>query len=71
MDKMLLTKSEVCEALGFSRSTLEKEMRSGALPYIKLGKDRMRGDVRFRPEDVQAYVAALPSGPVNPPTEVL
>ena len=59
MEKMLLTKSEVCAALGISRSTLEKAMRSGAMPFKKVGKDKYKGPTGkvFNKKQVELYYA--------------
>lgn len=46
----LLTVPEVAERLNVSRHTVYK--LKGAIGYVKVG-----GAVRFRPEDVEAYVA--------------
>jgi excisionase family DNA binding protein len=47
----LLGRSEVAERLGISRQTLDRLVRAGALPVVRL--DRRR---RFLPEDVEALV---------------
>jgi excisionase family DNA binding protein len=55
MDK-LLTTQDVAETLGTSTWHIEKLRKTGALPSVKLGATKL---VRFRPEDVQAFVAGL------------
>jgi len=48
----LLCKTEVCEALGISRATLDRIVASGELEAI-----RIRGQVRFSHNDIQLYLA--------------
>lgn len=50
MDK-LLTKSDVCDALSVSVSTLNRIMAENRLPIYVI-----RGSVRFKEADVQAYI---------------
>ena len=50
MDK-LISKNEVCDALGIGKSTLDRLMAAGEITYYKVG-----GSVRFREADVEAYV---------------
>lgn len=47
----LLTGAEVCQMLRISRSTLGKMVKTGALPSY-----RVRGQRRFRMEEVLAYL---------------
>ncbi|OAI53944.1 hypothetical protein AYO47_03925 [Planctomyces sp. SCGC AG-212-M04] len=49
----LLTKKEVMSALRVSRGTLDTMRQSGEIPFVKV-----RGQVRFRQEDVTAYILA-------------
>lgn len=55
MDK-LLTTQDVAETLGISKWHVESLRKSGALLSVKLGAKKL---VRFRTEDVQAFVAGL------------
>jgi predicted DNA-binding transcriptional regulator AlpA len=49
----LLTVAQVSEITGRSISTLEKDRwAGGGPPYVKMGRP-----VRYRPSDVQAYLA--------------
>ena len=48
----LLGKTEVCEALGISRATLDRIVASGELEALKI-----RGQVRFSRNDVLLYLA--------------
>jgi excisionase family DNA binding protein len=47
----LLRRTEVADQLGISRRTLDRLVRGGALPVVRI--DRMP---RFLPEDVQALI---------------
>lgn len=51
----LLTTAELARYLGRAASSLEKDRVSGrlGLPFVRLGRL-----VRYRPEDVEAWVAA-------------
>lgn len=53
---ILLKESEVAHLTGMSIHWLRRKRWSGGgIPYIKLGVGE-RGAVRYRPEDVDAYV---------------
>lgn len=53
---MLFTTAEAASYLGVSRSFLEKDRTGKArIPFVKLGKARA---VRYRQEDLEAYVAS-------------
>jgi hypothetical protein len=47
MPEPLLTKGDVSRILARSIPALDRDIRDGLLPFIKLGKS-----IRFRPEDV-------------------
>jgi excisionase family DNA binding protein len=49
----LITIEEAAELLGLSKVTLRRWTRDGRLPCIRIGS---RGDRRFRPSDLEAYV---------------
>lgn len=53
--KEFLTKQEVADLLGCHIVTISRKMKSGELPYIKLSNTR-RGIVRFKKEDVEAFI---------------
>jgi excisionase family DNA binding protein len=53
----LLTKADVAELLGLSTRSVDRLRAGGELPAV-----RVRGRVRFRPEDVVAYVERLSRG---------
>jgi predicted DNA-binding transcriptional regulator AlpA len=53
----LLSDREVEKITGRARSTLQKDRVAGTgIPFVRLGRQ-----VRYRPEDVAAYLAELPS----------
>jgi excisionase family DNA binding protein len=52
----LKSKAEAARFLGVSVGSIERLMRSG-LPYVRVG-----GLVRFRPEDLTAFVEARTHG---------
>jgi excisionase family DNA binding protein len=54
----LLTAREVAEHLGFTPKTILRWQRRGLLPAIKLPGDK----VRFRPEDVDAWLDERATG---------
>jgi excisionase family DNA binding protein len=58
---ILLTASEVAVMLRCSKAAVYALARSRAIGHVRLG-----GLVRFRPEDVEAYIAAA----YHPPLEV-
>jgi predicted site-specific integrase-resolvase len=61
MDTTTLTEREAAPRLGVSPHTLRTWRRLGRGPrYLKLGKA-----VRYRPEDVEAYKAAMQIDPMN------
>jgi excisionase family DNA binding protein len=51
-ESYLRTKQQAAKYLNVSQGSIERLMRAG-LPYVKL-----RGLVRFRPEDLAAYIEA-------------
>lgn len=51
----LLTETEVAKRIGMSVHWLRRKRWSGGgIPFCKLGE---RGAVRYRPEDVEAFIA--------------
>jgi excisionase family DNA binding protein len=54
----LLGRAEVAAQLGISRQTLDRLVKAGALPVVRL--DRRR---RFLPEDVEAFVQSRRTSP--------
>jgi len=53
----LLSEIDVARITGRARSTLQKDRLAGhGIPFVRIGRL-----VRYRPADVAAYLAALPS----------
>jgi excisionase family DNA binding protein len=53
MDEQLLTTTMAAEYLGVSKAFLERDRWAGAkIPFVRVGSRA----VRYRPEDLQAYV---------------
>ena len=52
-DRPLFTKKSLCAYLGVSQSTLDRLVSAGKLVSCRIG-----GQVRFRPADVEAFIAA-------------
>jgi excisionase family DNA binding protein len=52
--KRLLTVADVADWLSVSGSLVYQLVESGALPIYRIG--RGRGAIRFRPEDIEAYL---------------
>jgi len=53
----LLTDHDVARITGRARSSLQKDrVHGGGIPFVRLGRL-----VRYRPADVEAWLAALPS----------
>jgi excisionase family DNA binding protein len=53
----LMDDHEVARLTGRARSTLQKDrVRGGGIPFVRFGKL-----VRYRPTDVAAWLAALPT----------
>lgn len=53
--KKLMTKREVTEKLRISICTLDRWMRDGKIPYIKLGGCKV---IRFDPDDIELWLKA-------------
>ena len=58
--RILLTPEDVSKRTNLSRSTVYNEISSGRLRAIRVGARRM-----LRPEDVEAWVDALPQHPTG------
>jgi predicted DNA-binding transcriptional regulator AlpA len=53
----LITEQEAAEALGVSRRFLQKARATGTGPrYLKLSGIERNGSVRYRPEDIAAWI---------------
>lgn len=51
MNNQVLSINELISLTGFSRTKVYKEVKRGALPYLKIGRN-----VRFLHADVMAYL---------------
>jgi excisionase family DNA binding protein len=51
----LLTLTEAAEVLGVSKVTLRRWTKAGVLPCVRIGR---RKDRRFRPADIEEFIAA-------------
>jgi excisionase family DNA binding protein len=51
MNCLLLTKTQVCERLGYSVTTIDRLRKSGLLPYRKIFNS-----VRFLEEDIENFI---------------
>jgi excisionase family DNA binding protein len=54
-ERLLVTLDRTCKMLDISRSSLDRILRNGELPYVMFGADK-----RIRPSDLRAYVGSLP-----------
>jgi len=64
MDTETLTEREAAPRIGVAPGTLRNWRRQGRGPaYLKVGKA-----VRYRPQDIEAYKAAMRIDPMNPGT---
>jgi predicted DNA-binding transcriptional regulator AlpA len=60
MENKLLNTLAVSELFGVSIYHVEQLRKSGALPHVKLGKNRL---VRYRSEDIQVFLDSLAKEP--------
>ena len=63
-DNRLMKKDAVCERLNISRRTLERLISDRSIPCYRIG-----GQIRFKPEEIEAYICACrarPSAPAKP-----
>ena len=61
--RKLLDSKEVAEITGRSVRSVERDRESGdGCPYVRFGRL-----IRYRPEDVEKYIAAHLSGPYTAP----
>ncbi|MFC4455602.1 helix-turn-helix domain-containing protein [Deinococcus sonorensis] len=54
----LLTVAQVCSALQLSRGTVERLIRSGALPSVNVSTTNTRRAHRVRPADLAMFLMA-------------
>ena len=50
-----LTIKQAAARLGVSERTLREHMRSGAVPYVDVGRGKVRRSPRFAPSDLQEF----------------
>lgn len=60
---VLWTPDQVCAAWGCRRTWLYDQVEAGRLPFVRLGRQ-----LRFRPDDITAYVDAHTAPAVDPRT---
>ena len=54
--KPLLNSKAVCELLSVSPATLSRMVKSGRIPYVLLGTGRLKKTVRFKEDELEAWV---------------
>jgi len=64
MIKPLLTAEQVAILLSVSRPTLSRWVRSNKIPYVLLGSGPKKLNVRFREEEIEAWIKRRSRGPV-------
>jgi excisionase family DNA binding protein len=57
--EQLLTVADVCRICKVSRSHAVREIMSGRLHALNIGRGPQRRDWRVRPEDLEAYLKSL------------
>jgi len=62
--KPLLTMEQVCLLLTISRPTLTRWVRANKIPYVLLGSGATKLNVRFREEEIEAWIERRSRGPV-------
>ncbi len=60
MDEMLLTVTDVADQFGWTERYVRDLCRGGDLPHVRVGKSRR--SIRFRQEDLDAYIEANKRG---------
>jgi excisionase family DNA binding protein len=61
----LVTAAEVARALKVKRSTIYEAAATERIPCVKLWRGRKRALIRFRREDIKAFIRARTVGPVE------
>lgn len=56
MQNKLLTIGQAANMLGVSTRTLRVWDKSGELPALRIGTRKGKGDRRYRPEEIEAYL---------------
>ena len=55
-ERPLLTTAEVARMLGLSTITVYRQAKMGLLPHVVVIKGERRDVIRFRYEDIEAYI---------------
>jgi excisionase family DNA binding protein len=63
MIKPLLTNAQVCELLKISPATLTRWIRAGKIPHVLLGSGKTKLNVRFREDEIEAWITRRSRGP--------
>jgi excisionase family DNA binding protein len=61
--KPLLNSKAVCEILGIKAPTLSRMVHSNRIPFILLGTGKKKLTVRFREEELEAWLDRRSRGP--------
>jgi excisionase family DNA binding protein len=61
--KPLLTNAQVCELLKISPATLTRWIRANKIPYVLLGTGPTKLNVRFREDELEAWITRRSRGP--------
>jgi len=64
--KPLLTCTQVCQLLSISPATLTRWVRANKIPYVLLGTGATKLNVRFREEEIEAWLSRRSRGAVPP-----
>ena len=62
--KALLNSRDVCQLLLISPATLSRMVRSNRIPYVLLGKGKVKLAVRFREDELERWIARRSRGAV-------
>ena len=63
MIKPLLTPTQVCLLLAISQPTLTRWVRAQKIPYVLMGTGKTKLNVRFREEEIEAWITRRSRGP--------
>jgi excisionase family DNA binding protein len=61
--KPLLNSKAVCELLGIKPPTLSMMVHSNRIPYVLLGSGKKKLTVRFKEEELEAWIDRRSRGP--------
>jgi excisionase family DNA binding protein len=60
--KPLLNSSQVCQLLLVSPATLSRMVRANRIPFVLLGSGKTKLSVRFREEEIEAWLSRRSRG---------